>query len=66
MNMNTLNMISPNMPIKNDQPMNMYPESNNEIPYENSMLTQPNGNSSKYFNPNNYNPAQPQMNLPQN
>jgi len=44
----------------------MYPESNNEIPYENSMLTQPNGNSSKYFNPNNYNPAQPQMNLPQN
>lgn len=45
--------------------MNMYQGSNNDMPYENNMLTQPNGSSSKYFNQN-INPVQPQMNLPQN
>jgi len=51
--MNTLNMINPNMNNQNHNNMNMYQGNNNEIPYENTMLSQPsNVNSSKFFNPN--------------
>lgn len=55
MNMNTLNMINPNMnnQNQNNMNMNMYQGNINEIPFENTMLSQPsNVNSSKFFNSN--------------